>query len=179
MKTKIEKLQELITLSKGNLKTSLQELLTQLITRTGRSGYSKGWANKSVWTIDVTSTLRSAHIKCERGNDAPRGGANGEFVKVTDKVLLKQIKSRNAELQKAAELAKIEAENAKAKAYSEALKYVETLPSTELLEVKWNSLELKVASGLSWSSFRDSLKIQHPEQWLILKAKFRAKQSLY
>lgn len=178
MKTKIEKLQNAIKANRGNVKTSLTELLNKGSARTGKSGYSKGWASKSIWTSDVTTILSYLKISFATGNDAPRGGANGEYIKLTDKTLSLQIKARNTTLAIEAEEAKIKAEEARKEAYRKAEEFINTLPSNEAFEAKWNSLELKEASGLSWSAFRDNLKIEFPAEWQILKAKFRAKQNI-
>jgi len=71
---------------KGNVKNSLVQLTTTGQTRTGQSGYSKGWAHKSVWTSEVIAACKELGIEIESGNDAMRGGANGEFIRlVSDK----------------------------------------------------------------------------------------------
>jgi len=178
MKTKIEKLENAIKNNRGNVKTSLTELLYKGFSYTGKSGYSKGWANKSVWTTDVMWILTNLKIKFNAGNNAPRGGANGEFVELTDNVLLKQISQRNKELKEIAENAKQKAIDEKKKAYEAAERYIATLGDNQAFEAKWNSLELKEASNLSWSMYRESLKTTYPNEWLILKEKFRAKQNI-
>ena len=95
MKTKIQNLENAIFNANGAVCTTLKHILDgDSMLRTGHSGYSKGWASKSVWTMKVCMALDSAKIKYVYGNDAPRGGANGEYVQITDKVLLKQIEAR-------------------------------------------------------------------------------------
>lgn len=66
----------------GNRKVhnSFIELLRTGSTQTGSSGYSKGWSHKSIWTADVRSLARSMGLRIESGNNAPRGGASGEYV---------------------------------------------------------------------------------------------------
>lgn len=88
---------------KGNVRASIQQLINYGTTCTGRSGYSKGWASKSVWTADVVKACEELGIVVEAGNDAPKGGANGEYVRlVADKR-----KNRNIwAAQKAAKAAK-------------------------------------------------------------------------
>lgn len=65
---------------------SLRELVTTGVTRTGRSGYSGGYATKNVWTADVCMYVcmyaRAAGLNVECDNDAPKGGARGEHVKL-------------------------------------------------------------------------------------------------
>lgn len=68
----------------GNARQSIQELVRNGTTRTGSSGYSKGWANKSTWTALTVHHAQRLGLVVEQGNDAPRGGANGEFVKLVD-----------------------------------------------------------------------------------------------
>jgi len=65
-----------------NVRVSIDELYQVGFTRTGKSSYSKGWANKSVWTSDVITACKSLGINYEVGNDAPRGGASGEYVRL-------------------------------------------------------------------------------------------------
>lgn len=65
---------------RGNVRQSLIELASNGATRTGTSGYSKGWSNKSIWTGDVCRACAEIGLVVISGNDAPRGGANGEFV---------------------------------------------------------------------------------------------------
>lgn len=179
MKTKIEKLQDLIKTTRGNIKTSLIELLKYGKTKTGKSGYSKGWASKSVWTSDVRIILRNAKIQFESGNTAPKGGANGEFIQLTDKTLLSQIKKRNEEILKE-KLHQIEsAEREKQKRIEALNTFINSLPLNEQFEQKFLSTELKNESGLSWNAYRESLKEQFPEEWKILKEKFKAKKDLF
>lgn len=71
---------------KGNSKTSINELFSKGYTRTGSSGYSKGWSHKSIWTSQVLTDAAKLGLTVISGNDAPRGGASGEYVKlVADK----------------------------------------------------------------------------------------------
>lgn len=90
--TKYEKLSTVIGL-RGLVKTSIEVLLTSTEVRTGSSSYSRGWANKSVYTNEVSAVLTSLGIKHECLNDAPRGGANGEFVRITSPAVVKAINS--------------------------------------------------------------------------------------
>lgn len=70
----------------GNARKSLTELLRTGETVTGKSGYSKGYASKSIWTAGVVRIAAKFGLTVESGNNAPKGGAGGEFIKlVTDK----------------------------------------------------------------------------------------------
>lgn len=60
----------------------LEELAALGRVRTGAS--SKGY--KRIDTFDVVNVLNRAGIACTYGNDAPRGGANGEWVALTGQV---------------------------------------------------------------------------------------------
>lgn len=102
MNTQLERLAELnSSLKKGNVKSSINILLATGKARTGESSYRAGYAHKHIWTDVVAYILRNNRISFECGNDAPRGGANGEFVKLTGKVLkdvLKLKEEREARL---------------------------------------------------------------------------------
>lgn len=92
MKTQFEKLQNTInSLKNGKIKESLQILAYTGVCRTGSSSSSKGWAKKDIWTDGVCKILESINIPFEIGNDAPRGGAAGEFVKIKNGALKKAI----------------------------------------------------------------------------------------
>ena len=107
MKTQIERLTKLhSSLKKGNVKSAISMLLLTGKARTGESSYSYGRGHKRIWTDVIAYVLRENHISFECGNDAPRGGANGEFVKLTGKVLkdvLKLKEEREARLKAEAE----------------------------------------------------------------------------
>lgn len=107
MKTQIERLTKLhSSLKKGKVKSAISKLLLTGKARTGESSYSCGRGHKSIWTDEVAYVLRKNNISFECGNDAPRGGANGEFVKLTGKVLkdvLKLKEEREARLKAEAE----------------------------------------------------------------------------
>lgn len=67
---------------KGNLKIAVESIITNGFARTGSSGYSGGWANKTIITHLVVRECENRGIIVESGNDAPRGGANGEYVRL-------------------------------------------------------------------------------------------------
>lgn len=56
------------------------------------------------WTADVVKTLNTFGIPCEQGNDAPRGGKAGDFVKLTSPAMLKVINAEIAERKRIADL---------------------------------------------------------------------------
>ncbi len=92
---------------------AMTELLRRGVATTGFSS-KRG---KDVWTDRVYNYLTSHGFKCEKGNDAPRGGANGEYVKIISPAFQKEVKSRiKAEQEKRAK------EQAKAEAKAEAHK---------------------------------------------------------
>ncbi len=168
-----------LSISKSSLVyKSLIECIEYGSSRTGKSSYSGGYANKSIWTSDVSNLLIKLAIKHECLNDAPRGGANGESVKITDTRFLNRIKkykafkAADARMQLESDLKK------QAEARDKAIELINSLPANEAFEAKWNSVELKNVSNLSWSDYRQHLKTSFPNEWAILKAKFQAKQSI-
>lgn len=173
MKTKIEKLEKRISLERGLTRNSLIELLNKCITTTGKSGYSGGYSTKRIWTTEVVLALRACNIKFETGNNAPRGGAGGEYVKITDKVLLKQIASKKEKIRLINEELTARIAETKRIAKENAERIVSELPTNKTFEAKWHCLELKQLSGLSWSEYRDVLKTQQPHEWQLLKTKFK------
>lgn len=115
-------------------------------------------------------------IDFETGNNAPRGGKEGFFIRLTKKGQ-KQVSFYNKERIARIESAKmLEAEKAAAKK-AEITATIAAMPENAQFEARWNSHELKNASGLSWSVYRESLKQKFPVEWHILKAKFKAQQS--
>lgn len=61
---------------RGNVRESLINILNFGYARTGKSDRR----GKTIWTRQVADALRKLGIPCMTGNDAVRGGANGEFV---------------------------------------------------------------------------------------------------
>lgn len=107
MKTKYQTLVDYLNekRTKTGLYSSLvRKSLTELLDNGGRTytGYSfyraRGWAAKRIWTEEVLFVLRKLGIACTSGNNAPRGGANGEYVQVTCKAFVKQSIARRKEL---------------------------------------------------------------------------------
>lgn len=69
---------------------AMTELLCRGIATTGFSS-KRG---KDIWTGRVYNYLTIHGFKCEKGNDAPRGGANGEYVKIVSPAFQKEVKER-------------------------------------------------------------------------------------
>lgn len=109
------KMNQLINSAKGLTKESVRQVLVNGFATTGRSGYSKGWANKSIWTSQVVEFCKENNIKVEFGNDAPKGGASGEFVKlVSDKRANKDIRKFQAIIKRGKSIKTISIAKAKA-----------------------------------------------------------------
>ena len=99
MKTKYQSLIDFLNEKRtvtGLYSSLVRKSLTELLGNGGwtRTGYSecraKGWKSKRIWTGEVLAVLHKLNITCISGNNAPRGGANGEFVQVTCKAFVKQ-----------------------------------------------------------------------------------------
>ena len=65
---------------RGNVRKSLENILHYGFATTGKSDRS----GKEIWTRQVADILRKLDIPCMTGNEAPKGGANGEFVLAND-----------------------------------------------------------------------------------------------
>ena len=116
--TQYEKLQNLLNekqnisgLRRKCLRTSVSALLSDGFTRTGSSGWIsvRRGASKEIWTKEISDILTKLNIAHECGNDAPRGGANGEYVKVTSPAFVKVVKKVQAERKARLEAEKKEA----------------------------------------------------------------------
>lgn len=81
MKTQ-ERINELLkaSMTRGLARESLKELFEKGIARTGRSNRY----GKKVWTNEVVTACANLGLIVTWGNDAPRGGANGEYVMILD-----------------------------------------------------------------------------------------------
>lgn len=151
--TKYEKLQNLLNekqnvsgLRKNNLRTSVAQLLSDGFTRTGSSGWIsvRRGASKDIWTKEISDILTNMGIEHKCGNDAPRGGANGEYVKVTSPAFVKVVKKVQAERKARWEAEKKAAAEADAKA--EEARQAHRQRMQELVEEnmdKFNALDLK------------------------------------
>lgn len=92
---------------------AMRDLLDRGIAYTGVSSRR----GKDIWTDRVYNYLTAHGFKCEKGNNAPRGGANGEYVKIVSPAFQKEVKARiKAEQEKRAK------EQAEAQAKAEAHK---------------------------------------------------------
>lgn len=91
MKTLNIKLENSIVGTRGLVKNSLTELRSSGITSTGKNQNRKS----QMWTKEICEILTKNNIPFENGNNAPKGGVCGEFVKLTSKSQLFQIKAEN------------------------------------------------------------------------------------
>ena len=121
--------------------------------------------------------LKLIGIDFEIGNDAPRGGKEGYFVRLTKKGKT-QVKDFNEARRLEAERILAAEVQAQIERFEKAKELISSLPANEVFEAKWQSTELKIESGLSWSEYREMLKATYPDEWQVLKAKFRAQQSI-
>lgn len=64
----------------GNARQSTMGIIDSGYSSTGSSGYSKGWSHKSIWTLNAWSSCHDLGLSVSSGNNAPRGGANGEYI---------------------------------------------------------------------------------------------------
>lgn len=88
MKTQIEKLRELSDKKKSVVMNQyVDDLLRNGKAYTVRSRYSGGYYYKKSYTEELDKLLTEHGISHEIGNDAPRGGMNGEFVSLKGTVL--------------------------------------------------------------------------------------------
>ena len=97
--------------NRSRVKGSIGELLANGKARTGFSNRR----GKTVWTYYVVDFLTRNGFKCEAGNDAPRGGACGEYVVITSPAFNKEVKRRMTEKKRI-----MEEEEARIKAEREA-----------------------------------------------------------
>lgn len=76
---------------------------------TGTGSHVRKW----ICTSDVCRILDSLGIKYQTGNDAPRGGAAGEFVRVTSPAFLREVRKYEREQEAKIKTAKIELEKSR------------------------------------------------------------------
>lgn len=91
MKTLNQKLEIATEGTRGLVKSSLMQLRNSGICYTGKNQNRK----TQKWTIQVCEVLSKNNIPFLSGNDAPKGGVSGEYVKLTSKGQLQQIKAEN------------------------------------------------------------------------------------
>lgn len=136
---------------------------------------SKGHMNLRDSSFNTIQGLKAIQIDYVSGNDALRGGREGDFICLSAKGK-RQVAYYNREVKAIAEKAKIEAKKAAELRKAEITAMIAAMPENSQFEAKWNSAELKNESGLSWSSYRESLKMKYPSEWNLLKAKYRTQQ---
>ena len=89
--TKYEKLRDYLLnnfIRDQDVKRSISDLLVSNRTYTGYSNRLK----KKIWTNQVRNILSALDIPHISDNDAPRGGASGEYVEVTSPAFIKEAK---------------------------------------------------------------------------------------
>ncbi len=152
----------------SNERAALQTIVAGGMARTGSSGYSHGYASKNVYTQAVVSLCRKAGIEVVSGNDAPRGGANGEWVKAANKrTIMGNTRMIN-------EAKKAEAARVLAQEVTDQLKHVERAEANlkmlgenpQLIDWKKAGaihpapsfvVALKHNSGMNWKNFTASI----------------------
>ena len=87
MKNLTLKLENALIGTRGLVRISISELLIIGITSTGKNQNRKS----QKWTKEVCEILTKNNISFENGNNAPKGGVCGEFVKITNKSFLLNI----------------------------------------------------------------------------------------
>ena len=114
MKNLTSKLENALIGTRGLIKVSLNELLTNGTTSTGKNQNKKS----QKWTKEVCEILTKNNIPFESGNNSLKGGVSGKFVKLINKSFLLNIV-------KTKKLAKIEADKNYAQAKIDYEKEIE------------------------------------------------------
>ena len=87
-----KKVAKLVAEKKLSKSSIIYGWLNQLISgeKMFRPVYSQGssWKNSSLFDrrVEFTTVLKAIGIEFEQGNDAPRGGKTGAFIKITTKI---------------------------------------------------------------------------------------------
>lgn len=128
MKKLTTKLENALVGTRGLIRASISDLITNGITSTGKN------QNRKIqkWTKEVCEILAKNNIDFESGNDAPKGGVCGEFVKLTNKSFLKSI-------EKAKKVALIEKKRKEAQdkiAYSNAISFTNIAFAENIEKIK-------------------------------------------
>jgi hypothetical protein len=87
MKKLTTKLENALISTRGLVKVSISELLTNGTTSTGKNQNRKN----QKWTKEVCEILAKNGIDFKSGNNAPKGGVCGEFVTLANKTFLNSI----------------------------------------------------------------------------------------
>lgn len=103
----------------------LNQLLADGITHTGYYRGSGRHTQAVDLTVRITSILDKLNIAYETGNDAPRGGVSGNFVKITMPAFLKEVRKAKAIIKKSMEEERLEWER-KAAAHDEHMNWVKS-----------------------------------------------------
>lgn len=103
----------------------LNQLLADGIAHTGYYRGSGRHTQAVDLTVRITSILDKLNIAYETGNDAPRGGVSGNFVRITMPAFLKEVRKAKAIIKKRMEEERLEWER-KAAAYDEHMNWVKS-----------------------------------------------------
>ena len=181
MKNLEKRISELLTTAKGEVRKDA-ELTLKLLQYGGRI-YPCYYSGKGRFSTKAGGTCKTEHyltklgIDYTLGNDSPRDGWSGNYIELSKKGE-KQVSKYRAEIKAKNEVEKLAAEKLAAEQKQQHLDLLASLPEKFKFETLWYNVEGKNISGLSWSSYRDSLKKQYPSDWQILKAKFKAMQAI-
>lgn len=101
MKSKYSQLKEMLSANNNvtglrknsNAYTALQNIAKYGWSRTAHTTGNGRYITLYVYTLEVKEYLNKLNIAHEVGNDAPRGGKHGEFIKVTDRAFIKAVKA--------------------------------------------------------------------------------------
>ena len=166
MKSLAKRIEENLTTKSGSIKLIHTEALNliQNPKSTCRPCYrtrSKGYCNLHDSSHNVTSTLDLLRVDYETGNDAPKGGKAGDFIKLTSKGKRQVAKYNSARIK---EEIRIEAER------KEAIKKEEAKKEQESNEKKEKLAALKIGSPekIMVDFFANEV---HPAPIAVIKAK--------
>lgn len=101
MKSKYSQLKEMLSANSNvtglrknsNAYNALERILHNGESNTAHTTGHGRYTTLYVYTCEVKEYLDKFNIAYEVGNDAPRGGKHGEFIKVTDRAFLKVMKA--------------------------------------------------------------------------------------
>lgn len=141
----------------SNLQYSLQQILKTGEARTGKYTGKGRFSTKSVWTSEVSAYLNRMGIPHCCGNDAPRGGANGEYVRVTMPAFLKITRKLVAEENDRIASVKAEIE-ARHNAFVETLRATIASMTEEIKEEYKSELDSRLDDSLTGNPRRKNRK---------------------
>lgn len=127
-----------------------------------RTGYyqGRGRHTKAVDLTDAVTTILDLYeIAYEKGNDAPRGGIGGKFVKVTSPAFLKEVRAVMEREKAQADAAK-EEQRRQVEAYKRHMEWVETEASR--LDLNPYMEEIKAIYEENWKKVSYWSKLTYP-----------------